>query len=173
MYKTLHKKQGSVTVQLRFARSSVTFCAKRDICAIPAVLILLALVLPLIAQKNETFNKWINIVLTGRINYVNEVYGRLWNLVPGQAGRASFDSIYITALYNYGWILFLFVLAAYIAGMWYCNKKGQYYAVIGLGIMAVYGYMELFPLSALWNLPLLYLSQVLFREKTVRNEQLQ
>lgn len=31
MYKTLHKKQGSVTVQLRFARSSVTFCAKRDI----------------------------------------------------------------------------------------------------------------------------------------------
>lgn len=30
MYKTLHKKQGSVTVQLRFARSSVTFCAKRD-----------------------------------------------------------------------------------------------------------------------------------------------
>lgn len=33
MYKTLHKKQGSVTVQLRFARSSVTFCAKRDIAA--------------------------------------------------------------------------------------------------------------------------------------------
>jgi predicted metal-binding protein len=32
MYKTLHKKQGSVTVQLRFARSSVTFCAKRDNC---------------------------------------------------------------------------------------------------------------------------------------------
>ena len=31
MYKTLHKKQGSVTVQLRFARSSVTFCAPRDI----------------------------------------------------------------------------------------------------------------------------------------------
>ena len=30
MYKTLHKKQGSITVQLRFARSSVTFCAKRD-----------------------------------------------------------------------------------------------------------------------------------------------
>lgn len=30
MYKTLHKKQGSVTVQLRFARSSVTFCAPRD-----------------------------------------------------------------------------------------------------------------------------------------------
>lgn len=143
------------------------------LCAIPAVLTLLALVLPLIAQKNETFNKWINIVLTGRINYVNEVYGRLWNLVPGQAGRASFDSIYVTALYNYGWILFLFVLAAYIAGMWYCNKKGQYYAVIGLGIMAVYGYMELFPLSVMWNLPLLYLSQVLFREKTVRNEQLQ
>ena len=35
MYKTLHKKQGSVTVQLRFARSSVTFCAKRDSCGWP------------------------------------------------------------------------------------------------------------------------------------------
>ena len=30
MYKTLHKRQDSVTVQLRFARSSVTFCAPRD-----------------------------------------------------------------------------------------------------------------------------------------------
>ena len=38
MYKTLHKKQGSVTVQLRFARSSVTFCAKRDSCPFHAVL---------------------------------------------------------------------------------------------------------------------------------------
>ena len=31
MYKTLHKRQDSVTVQLRFARSSVTFCAPRYI----------------------------------------------------------------------------------------------------------------------------------------------
>lgn len=29
-YKTLHKRQDSVTVQLRFVRSSVTFCAPRD-----------------------------------------------------------------------------------------------------------------------------------------------
>ena len=140
--------------------------------AIPVVLTVLTLVLPLIAQKSEAFNQWINLMLTGRINQINSIYDRLWNLVPGQAGRASFDSMYVTALYNYGWILFLFVLAIYIVGMWYCNKKGQYYAVIGLGIMAVYGYMELFPLSALWNLPLLYLSQILFQGKIVRDEQL-
>lgn len=39
MYKTLHKKQGSVTVQLRFARSSVTFCAKRDNIIFPLIVI--------------------------------------------------------------------------------------------------------------------------------------
>lgn len=34
--------------------------------------------------------------------------------------------------------------------------------------MAVYGYMELLPLSVLWNLALIYLAQILFQGKKVR-----
>lgn len=49
MYKTLHKKQGSVTVQLRFARSSVTFCAKRD------------RVIPSFAETETTGERYIEI----------------------------------------------------------------------------------------------------------------
>ena len=81
--------------------------------------------------------------------------------------------MYFHTLYNYGWILFITCFIAYIAGMWYCNGKGKFYGTIALGIMAVYGYMELLPMSVLWNLPLLYLSWVLFREKEIINEQLQ
>lgn len=57
------------------------------LCAIPAVLILLALVLPLIAQKNETFNKWINIVLTGRTIMSMRCMGDFGILCPGRRGE--------------------------------------------------------------------------------------
>lgn len=140
---------------------------------IPVTLATLALTIPAIAQKQPMFSVQINRILTGRIDLINQVYDQMLRLLIGNTSQRSFDSIYYTVLYNYGWIFFLLSLVAYSAGMWYCIKKGQYYGVIGLGIMAVYGFMELLPLSVLWNLPLLYLSQILFQGKKVRNEQLQ
>lgn len=88
----------------------------------------------------------------------------------GHIPQKPYDSMYFDMLYNYGWILFGIGLVAYVAGMWYCNRKGQYYITIALGIMAIYGFMELLPLSVLWNLPLFYLSQILFQGNKVRNE---
>ena len=132
---------------------------------IPAVLTGLTLILPPLAQNNAEFSSWIDTVLTGRINHINQVYGEIWKLLLGHVPQEPFDSMYFTTLYNYGWVLFVISLVAYIAGMWYCIKKGQYYAVIGLGIMTVYGFMELLPMSVLWNLPLLYLSQIMFQGK--------
>ena len=132
---------------------------------IPAGLALLTLILPPLARNNPEFSAWINYYLTGRIEHINWVYGDIWKLLLGHVPQEPFDSMYFTTLYDYGWILFLFSLVAYIAGMWYGIKKDQDYIVIGLGIMAVYGFMELLPMSVLWNLPLLYLSQILFQGK--------
>lgn len=64
----------------------------------------------------------------------------------GHIPQKPYDSMYFDMLYNYGWILFGIGLVAYVAGMWYCNRKGQYYITIALGIMAIYGFMELLPL---------------------------
>lgn len=140
---------------------------------IPVVLAVLTLTIPLLARINAEFDQWINKVLTGRVWLVDKVYDEVWTLVLGHVPQKSFDSIYFHLLYNYGWILFAMCLIAYVVGMCYSNKKSKYYETIALGVMAVYGYMEMLPLSVLWNLPLLYLAWVLFRERKVINEQLQ
>lgn len=76
MYKTLHKKQGSVTVQLRFARSSVTFCAKRDICSTPDME-------NLFAKAWEKFGR-LDVVIAnaGVINF-----GNTWELTDEQVEK--------------------------------------------------------------------------------------
>lgn len=141
--------------------------------AIPVVLALLTLILPLWVRKDAVANQMLNYYLTGRIDLINPFYDNIKNAVWGNIPRIDFDISYFHVLYNYGWIVFVLWLVAYCAGMWYCNKKSNYYGTIGLGIMAVYGFMELLPLSVLWNLPLLYLAGILFREKRVTDEQLQ
>ena len=130
---------------------------------IPIAVGVCTIIFPVIAKKNVLFDEWINRVLNSRITFVNEAYGQIWNSVMGQVSQKHFDNMYFDMLYNYGWILFGIGLVAYVVGMWYCNKKGQYYITIALATMAIYGYMELLPLSVLWNLPLAYLAQVLFR----------
>lgn len=140
---------------------------------IPIVLTVLTMVFPVLARVSPQFDSMIHNLLTGRVQIVNRVYDDVWTLVLGHNPVASFDSIYFHLLYNYGWILFAMCLIAYVVGMCYSNKKGKYYETIALGVMAVYGYMEMLPLSVLWNLPLLYLAWVLFRERKVINEQLQ
>lgn len=141
--------------------------------AIPVVLAALTLILPVWAGKNQEVSLKLNYYLTGRVQIISSFLEDTKTLLLGHAPRKPFDSIYFHLIYNYGWILFALCLVAYCTGMWYCNKKGNYYGTIGLGIMAVYGFMEHLPLSVLWNLPLLYLSWILFKERKVTNEQLQ
>lgn len=143
--------------------------------AIPIVLAALTLILPVWARKNEEVNLKLNYYLTGRIIHINQFFDNIGirGLLLGHVPREDFDSIYFHLLYNYGWILFILCLIAYCTGMWYCNRKGKYYGTIGLGIMAVYGFMEHMHLSVLWNLPLLYVSWVLFKERKTADEQLQ
>lgn len=137
---------------------------------IPVLLGICTMIFPIIAKRNKVFSQWIDALLNRRVTYINEVYDQIWTLELGHIPQKSFDSMYFHMLYNYGWILFAIGLVAYVVGMWYCNTKEQYYITIVLAVMAVYGYMELLPLSALWNLPLVYLALILFREKKVNDE---
>lgn len=143
------------------------------VAAVPVILAVLTLILPLLARINGDVNNILEYYLTGRIRHINQYFDNIGSLLLGNVPREAFDSIYFHLLYNYGWVLFVLCLIAYCAGMWYCNRKGKYYATIGLGIMAVYGFMEHLPLSVSWNLPLLYLSWVLFKERKATDEQLQ
>lgn len=140
--------------------------------AIPGVLSVLTMVIPVVARNNGEFSTMINKLLTGRVDLINQVYDQVWTLTMGHIPVQPFDSMYFNTLYNYGWIIAILWLVAYVAGIWYSVRKNQYYITIALGIMAVYGYMELLPLSVLWNLTLIYLAQILFQGKKVRNEQL-
>lgn len=132
---------------------------------LPLILGGASIVLPIVAWNNYEFSCIINKLLNGRIDLINQVHYEKWNIVLGHIPNRPFDNMYFTLLYNYGWLIFIFCLVAYTFGMWYCNKKGQHYVVISLGIMAIYGFMELLPLSVLWNLSWIYLTQILFQGK--------
>lgn len=141
--------------------------------AIPGILFVITMSIPVLVKNNAELKMIVNKLLTGRVDTINQVYDQVWILIMGHIPVQPFDSMYFDALYNYGWILVILGLVAYIVGIWYSVKKGQYYVAIALSIMAVYGYMELLPLSVLWNLPLIYLSKVLFKGRTVVHEQIQ
>lgn len=140
---------------------------------IPIILGGLSIILPIVSWDNYEFSHLLNTILNGRIDLINQVHYEKWNSMLGHIPQRAFDNMYFNMLYNYGLLLFAFFLIAYMIGMWYCNLREQHYVTITLGIMAVYGFMELLPLSILWNLPLIYLAQVLFKGRTVLHEQLQ
>lgn len=142
---------------------------------IPFIMAIFTIILPIVTRKSQEISAKINEILNGRLWQVGALYlyDEIKGLWLGHMPSQNFDNMYFQLLYNYGWILFGTCLVAYAIGIWYCSLKEQYYVIIALGSMAIYGYMELLPLSILWNLPLIYLAQVLFKERTVVHEQLQ
>ncbi len=135
------------------------------ISALPLILAILTFLLPLLSLHNAAVRTFLNHYLTGRIDHILRFWDQRRNLILGHIPREPFDSMYFHTLYNYGWIVFLILLLAYWGAMWYGVQKGKHYEVMILGIMAVYGFMELYPLSVAWNLPLLFLSWPLFEAK--------
>lgn len=133
---------------------------------------LVTMVIPILAKSNVRFSAWINDILTGRIEFVNQVYHQVWTLPLGQIPKRSYDNMYFNTLFNYGWIILVLCLVVYTIGIWYSIREEQYYITIALSITALYGYMELLPLSVIWNLPMVYLAQALFKGRTVVHEQL-
>ncbi len=157
-----------LTRRLKWEKVYMALCV-----AVPVVLAALTLILPVWAKKDNDVDVVLDRYLTGRIRHINIFFDEIGHLVFGAGTREPFDSMYFHLLYNYGWVVFVLCLLAYCASMWYCNKQNKFYVTIGFGIMAVYGFMEHLTLSVLWNLPLLYLSWLLFRERKEAHEQLQ
>lgn len=143
--------------------------------AIPIVLAWLTLYIPHVIKKDPNFGKRIDVIMTGRMRLIGLVYDEVWTpeFVLGHNPSQSFDTMYFHLVYNYGWILFVVSIVAYVMVLWYCSEHDEYYITVVLGIAAIYGYMEMLPLSVLWNLPLLYMAKILFQGKKLRNEQLQ
>ena len=133
---------------------------------IPVVLAALTFVLPLIGTQNSALAKKMNFYLTGRINQLTQGISNLGLPLLGNIPRDPFESVYFHLLYNYGWIITIICFAAYLYTMWKCRKNSRPYEMIILSTMAIYGFMEHWPLSVGWNISLLCMSCILFRKKT-------
>ncbi|MCH5342431.1 MAG: hypothetical protein J1E64_00220 [Acetatifactor sp.] len=132
---------------------------------IPVTMAMLTFLLPLIGMRNDAFLSTVDYYLTGRIHHLIQFWSPLGSLPLGNAPREPFDSSYFYLVYNYGWVMALVCFFAYLYTMWNCIRKNRPYEVIILSTMALYGFMEHWPLSVGWNLSLLYLSHILFKNR--------
>lgn len=131
----------------------------------PVVSTLLTFLFPLISMHDSAFRSWADNYFTGRINHLARGIQNMGLSLIGNTPREPFDNAYFHLVYNYGWIAAVICFLAYIYTMWDCIKRDRPYEVIVLSIMAVYGFMEHWPLSVGWNISLLCLSRTLFRER--------
>lgn len=135
------------------------------LCFLPVISVVLSFVLPILAIHNNYIKHVLNHCLTGRIQFMIPYLDAMKSVILGNTSSHPFDNMYFHTVYNYGWIVFIIGLAAYIRTMWLCIKQKKHHEVIVLGIMALYGFMENYPLSVVWNLSLLYLSLTLFSKE--------
>lgn len=129
---------------------------------VPIVLALLTVLLPLIGMNDVALLIKVDYYLTGRINHLIQGIENLGFSLFGSAFREPFDNAYFHLVYNYGWTTAILCFLAYVYTMWDCIKKDRPYEVIVLSIMALYGFMEHWPLSVGWNISILCLSRTLF-----------
>lgn len=132
---------------------------------IPVIMAMLTFLLPVIGMQNDTLLSTVDFYLTGRIHHLIQFWSHLGPLPLGNVPREPFDSSYFYLVYNYGWITALVCFFAYLYTMWNCIRKNRPYEVIIFCTMALYGFMEHWPLSVGWNLSLLYLSLILFKNR--------
>lgn len=134
-------------------------------CTLPILLVVITCVFIVLSMYNSEFSAWINNLFTGRIRLMIQGLENMEHIYLGQVPRHLYDNLNFYLLYNYGIIILLFSLVSYTYAIWYCYKQGKDYEVIILGIVAIYSFMEYFPLSTAWNLSLLCLSRILFKTK--------
>lgn len=133
---------------------------------VPIVLASLTFLIPLIGMHNNAILTKVDFYLTGRIRLLIQGFQNLGFPLLGNTPRDPFDSAYFHLVYNYGWIVAVICFLAYIYTMWDCIKRDRPYEVIVLSAMAVYGFMEHWPLSIGWNISLLCLARTLFRDQS-------
>ena len=134
-------------------------------CILPVLLAVITCAVTVFSINNPAFSARINFYLTGRINLIIGALGNMGNILLGQVPRHMFDNLNFYLLYNYGIVILLFSLLSYTYAMWVCLKQKRHYEVIILGAIVIFGFMEYYVASIAWNLSLLCLSRVLFKEE--------
>lgn len=104
-------------------------------------------------------------ILTGRIRLMTEAFFAAPFHLLGVAKGTSLsmmDNCYVNLYVRYGILIFLLIMVAAVKLFQRLLKEENYAVILGLGVLAVYGFMEQFPLNVAWNPLLLYAGCLLF-----------
>lgn len=133
------------------------------LCAMPTMLAIFSLVIVILQAERNAFAFWINKCLTGRIQMaVTEALPNLFTLL-GNTARTANEIAYIQLPYNYGWILYIFLIVVYTKTMLLFVKREEDYYVIVFAVISIYFMGEAVPLSVGWNTSLLLVAELLFQ----------
>lgn len=139
------------------------------LCIIPALLAVFSVVIVILMAQGNMFAEWVNKCLTGRIAIAASwCLPDLFTLLANPVRTAN-EIAYIQLPYNYGWVLYLFLLILYTKTMWIMAKQNEDYYVIVFAVISIYFIGEAVPVSVGWNTSLLLVSGLLFRKMGENN----
>lgn len=107
----------------------------------------------------------LNTLLTGRLHLAWQACSSYGIHLLGSRGAFQLDMLYISMLFNYGWILSVICMAAYTKAMWYLYRQREYLLLIAMLVLAVYSFVEVNAVNPIWNPFLLYIASPLFGSK--------
>lgn len=107
----------------------------------------------------------LDFILTGRIRLMAQAIDISSIRLIGNVPRVAFDNSYVHIFYNYGVIMLIIVLYSYSKTMVALWKHNMEYEVLIFGILAIYAFMEQFPLNATWNPFLLFFAYYIYRDQ--------
>lgn len=114
---------------------------------------------------NTGIGEILNQLFTGRMKIARaDAYPQIFWTFIGHNPRAGMDLAYVHMIYNYGWIISIAFLGAYVWTMLKLAEKRKDGWCIALAAMAGYIIGEVPPLNVGWNITLILLSVVLFQE---------
>lgn len=126
-------------------------------------------VLPVLFPKNIEFVKKVNEYITGRISLsfkALESADLTWFGATDRPWERGYyiDNAYMNILLSCGiFLCLLWVISLFLAAYYYW-KTEQYYILIAIGIISIYGFMEYSVVNVTWNPILLFLTGSIFKE---------
>jgi hypothetical protein len=127
-------------------------------------------ILPILFAKNIELVKKLNNYLSGRIYLSFMAFERAditWfgDMERMWEGNYYIDNVYMNILLSCGILLcFLWVASLLLASFHYW-KFEEYYILMAIGIISIYGFMEYAVINVTWNPILLFLAGSIFKEK--------
>lgn len=141
---------------------------------IPIGIISLSYLFLLVYPTNSLYLNKLNTLLSGRIelsyNAVNiskiSWFGSInksWLLLY------YVDNAYVNLLLNYGILITIICILAYLVSAIYYLKRQEYYVLILFATMSIYAFMEYSPVNITWNPILLFITDGIFKGYSEQN----